>query len=254
MLKKSFLVIPAISILLAASCAKEGPSGPTGPAGPSFTGTVTGDVSLYDKYGSNVLTGLLNLVNISMSSKTIAAISTAIDSNGLYTYVNVVTGTYTISANADSDYAGTVLSNVNFVSGTLYQDIKLSAIPDSFITSFASYLNTGSLTDSLALTVKSDARERNCIVFLSKAKTVSNDPNFYLLKYRIDIPGSTNTVAFTIPQQDLLDAGFTSGSKVFYAAYSYVVNDGSVYEDPTTGRNIYNAVNATPIVDSALVP
>ena len=251
--KRNFFVILAASILLLASCAKEGPTGPTGPAGPVFYGTISGHVSLYDKYGSEVLTGL-NVVNVTLSTSSIPA---TLDASGGYKFVNVGTGTYTITANADSDYAGTVLNNVNFISGNLYKDVKLSAIPDSFIISFAASLNSGSLSDSLALTVMPDTRVRKCIVFVGLSN-VSSNPSLYKLKYVVNIPGTTGAVPYTIPymipRQDLLDAALASGTAVYYAAYSYVVNDVSVYEDITTGNNVYNAVNVHPIVDSAIVP
>ena len=57
-----------------------------------------------------------------------------------------------------------------------------------------------------------------------------------------------------VPRQDLNDVGYTSGTKIYYAAYSYVVGDVSVYEDQSTGRNVYNAVNTNAIVDTTYVP
>jgi hypothetical protein len=60
-------------------------------------------------------------------------------------------------------------------------------------------------------------------------------------------------VVISIPAGDLNNAGLFYGEQVYYAAYSYVVNDASVYEDMATGKNVYNAVGS-PLVDSALCP
>src|SRR5579872_4234366 len=97
MLKKNISPILALGVILfLVSCAKEGPTGPTGPSGPSFTGTISGHVRLYDKYGSEILTGL-NTVSITLSGSGVITGATTIytDANGAYTYTNsVTTGNY----------------------------------------------------------------------------------------------------------------------------------------------------------------
>ncbi len=233
--------------LFAASCAKEGPNGPTGPAGPSYTGNISGHVSLYDQYGSPVLTGL-NKVQITLGTTP----SIYPDATGLYSYTSIVTGNYIITA-ADTGYAPTVLNTVQFVSGTLYRDIKLSAIPGFAITGFTAAQSSVTANDSLVINVNADTRIRRCILFVNSASTVSNDISNHLFGYIIDIPANNTTVTVSVPAQDLYNANITSGRKVYYAVYSYVVNDASVYEDFTTGKKVYNAVS-NPLIDSAIAP
>lgn len=257
MQKKNNSFILALSgILLLASCAKEGPTGPTGPPGPSYTGSITGYVSLYDKYGSPVLTGLTS-VKLTLGSSTVVLSSTAaISPNvaGNYLYSGLATGNYSITALDTPLYATTVVNDLNFVVGTLTQDIKLSAIPDSFLTTFSAKESIDSLHDSLTVHATIDTRARNCIVFVNSNSAVGNSTASYLLKYIVAIPANTTTTTILIPRQDLTNAGIASGKMVYYAAYSYVVGDASVYEDLTSGKNVYNAVNTYPLIDSALAP
>ena len=245
---KSLSVICSLGILtLLGSCAKEGPNGPTGPAGPSFTGSISGHVKLYDKYGSEVTTGLSS---VKLSLNGAAAINP--NSTGAYTYGSITTGMYTITA-SDSAYAST-LSYLNFVSGALNKDVKLSALPDSFVYSLKAYHNTGSANDSLVLTFKTDTRVRYCIVFANNTAAIGNLPGYYLWNRVLSISPTAPSVTIVVPGQDLTDVGMVSGARVYYATYSYVVNDASVYEDVTTGKNVYNAVNSLPVIDSAIVP
>jgi len=251
MQKTNLYVALALMIVLLASCAKEGPTGPTGPAGPIYYGNISVHVSLYDKYGSKIFANL-NKVSIYLNNTSIAVYP---DTTGYYLFENEPTGTYSLSATdsrfatSDSNFAATILYNVNFVSGTLSQDIKLSAIPDSFITAFTASRTT--LADSLFIRVTPDTRLRNCIVFVNNS-AASNTA--FLLSYRVAVPGDTGTVKLAIPQQDLLNTGLVSGATVYYAAYSYVVNDASLYEDPNTGIYVYNAVYPVADTASCLVP
>ena len=258
MKKRNITAILAIGcITLLGSCAKEGPTGPTGPAGPSYTGNINGHVSLYDKYGSKILSNL-DSTTITLTGTTTGASATATvvsDVLGYYGFGIIYTGSYNLTA-THTGYAPTELVNFPFVLGTLTKDIKLSAIPDSFITSFHANHNSGSLYDSLVITVTADPQPRNCIVFLNNTPAVSNFyVNGYLLSYIHTIPANATSVTILVSKDELTSAGFVSGtSEVYYAAYSYVVNDGSVYEDVASGKNIYNAVNTNPTIDSAIAP
>ena len=245
----------AVAALFFASCAKVGPTGPTGPAGPSYTGNISGHVSLYDKYGSKVLTRL-DSVTLSLSSSTTTLSGNApvnADNSGYFLFKDVKTGSYAIAASA-TGYAATVAGNISFVVGTLNRDIALSAIPDAFITSFTANAGIAGNYDSLVLNVSSEIQKRNCIVFVSNTSAVSNASAGHLLTYIISIEPGTTRSTVLIPASDLRNAGIAGGSMVYYAAYSYVVNDRSVYEDFATGKYIYNAVNANPIIDSAIAP
>jgi len=239
-------------IVLLASCAKEGPTGPTGNAGPLLTGSIGGHVKLYDQYGSSVsLSADLFKASLFLSPNGITQDSLA--NNGTYLFNYITTGIYSIQA-TDSGYATTIKNNIQLVTGALDVDIKMSQVPDSFINSFSCYHNTGSANDSLVLTFAPDTRNRYCIIFASNSPAIGSLPGTYLYSKVLSISYTAPLVTYAVPAQDLYNVGFASGNTVYYAAYSYVVADASVYEDPATGQMVYNAVNAHPIVDTTLVP
>lgn len=251
MLKKYIPVVVALGIVaLLSSCAKEGPTGPTGPAGPTYIGAISGHVSLYDQYGSQVLA---NLVKVQLLLSRTGDTIIHPDVNGLYSYTNVATGNYSIAV-ADSGYGATVVNSFQFVSGTLNKDIKMSAIPAFTIDSFSVSENTALTSDSITIHLAADARVRNCIVFVGSASTVSNAVSNYLLAYVKQIPANVTAVPLIIPAQDLYNANLAKGSAVYYAAYSYVVNDVSVYEDLTSGKKVYNAVGTALTPVAGIVP
>ena len=249
------LIIALAFISLLTSCAKEGPTGPVGPIGPNYTGTISGHTTLYDQYGNQVLTNLdstyLTLTGVTVASTAV----TYTDINGAYSFFNTYTGDYMLTAN-HTGYANTQLNSFPYLLGDLNKDVKMTSVPDSFITSFKTIHNAGSLYDSLVITATPDPLPRNCIIFLNNNSNVNNYYiNGYLLAFVINIAPNVTTVTKLVPQDALINAGFTSGvSMVYYAAYSYVINDASVYEDLSTGKNVYNAVNANPIIDSAIAP
>ena len=246
-----YAMMPAM-MMLAFSCKKgdtgaTGATGATGPAGPSFTGAISGHVDLYDQYGTQVLSGL-NTAQLSLNGGT--AINP--DASGYYLFGAISTGDYSISASCPG-YGSTLVNRFQFVADTLNRDIKLSAIPTFALTTFTAYHNAGSAFDSLVFTYPTDNRPRTCIVFANNTSTVGSVPSNYLTYWGHALAANTTKAVLMIPAQDLYDAGFTSGSTVYYAAYSYVVTDVSVYEDLTTGKNVFNAVN-NPISGSATAP
>ena len=146
-----------------------------------------------------------------------------------------------------------MLNNFQFINDTLYKDIRLSATPGFSLSSFTASHNAGSGFDSLVIAVVPDTRIRNCIIFVSNKPSVSNAPANYLYTYIKPINANASGITVRVPAVDLNNAGIFYGEPVYYAVYSYVVNDASVYEDMVTGNNVYNAVNY-PLVDSALCP
>jgi len=146
-----------------------------------------------------------------------------------------------------------MLDRFQFLSDTLNKDIKLSAIPSFSITTFSAFHTTGEAYDSLYIAYAPDTRARECIIFVNNTSTVGNTPANYLINYAKAINANTSRAAFLIPAQDLYDAGFSTGNTVYYAIYSYVVGDVSVYEDLTTGKNVYNSVSS-PITGSTTTP
>lgn len=257
-MQKRYL-LPALflaSAVLFQSCKKgdtgpAGPAGPTGPTGPSYTGSISGHVILYDQYGARMLTGL-NAAQVALNGDGTSRSLNA-DTSGYYIFDSVKTGSYILAAQA-AGYGSTEFSNLQYVLGQANRDIKMSAIPGFSPTGFTAYTTTSGSGDSLVLTFTADTRARNCIVFLNNNAAVYNLPSNYLIVYTKAIPANATRVIINVPKQDLVDAGFTSGQTVYYAAYGYVVNDVSAFEDITSGKTVYNAVSTTPIMANAIVP
>ncbi len=249
MYKNSMTFIIAVALIaFTTSCSKNGSTGPAGPAGPSYTGAISGHVALYDQYGSRVLTGL-NTAQLQLDGA--AAISP--DATGYYYYGNIKTGGHNIVATA-AGYASTRTNNFQFLSDTLNRDIKLSAIPNFSPASVVSYSNVGSSGDSVIVNFAPDTRVREMILFVNTNSTVNGQPGNYLVVYPKAIPANATKVTISIPASDLYDAGITSGTTIYLAAYGYVVTDGSAYEDITTGKIVYNAVSASPVTATATAP
>jgi len=249
MFKKNFtvsLILGALS--LSSSCTKKGDTGATGPAGPSYTGAISGHVSLYDQYGTKVIT---NYGGVALTLDGGAAIYT--DNTGYYIFGQLNTGDYNIAATGNG-YASTKANSFQFLSDTLNKDIKLSVIPDFSPVSVNSYSSVATPGDSLVINFTADARARNCIVFVNKNSAVSGIPANYVLVYVKAIAANQTKAVVVIPAGDLYDEGITSGSTFYCASYGYVVGDVSVYEDLATGKNVYNAISASPVTTTAIAP
>ena len=249
--KKFTFIFVLGCIGLLSSCSKKGdtgPAGPAGPAGPTYTGAISGHVSLFDQYGSKVLNGLTS-VQLSLNG----AAATNPDATGYYIYGGIATGVYNFSVQC-SGYGGTRINNFQYLSDTLNRDIKLSAIPNFSPTAVASYPTAAANGDSLVLTFTADNRIRSCMIFVNNTAAVNNLPANYLIAYTKSIPANATRVVFVIPLQDLNDIGIASGSTAFYAVYGSAVNDASAYEDLATGKGVYTAVSTTPVTGSVIVP
>ena len=70
------------------------------------------------------------------------------------------------------------------------------------------------------------------------------------------VPANSTSVNLLIPAQDLRNVGIPHDAIAFYAAYSYVINDVSLYEDYSTGiaKKVYNAVGTTVKAAAAVAP
>lgn len=235
-------------ILCTTSCYKKGSTGPAGPVGPSYVGAINGHFTVYDQYGDRLFNGYQNITATLKGGKTVAPDPVT----GYYIFDSVATGTYKMQCSG-TGLATTVLNNFTFINDTLYRDIGLSAVPTFSLTSFTAYHNAGSAYDSLVITVTADTKARNCIIFVSDKPGVSNDPASYIYTYVKTIAANATYMLVRVPASDLNVANIFYGQPVYYAAYSYVVNDVSVYEDMVTGRNVYNAVGAA-LADSAICP
>ena len=259
MLKKYFHVALIFGVItLLASCAKTGPTGPAGVAGPagangapgpSYSGAISGHVILVDKYGTRVLTGLSSVAISINGGAPIYA-----DANGYY-IDSAKTGDYYIDA-TNAGYGATRINKFQYLSDTLNRDVRLSAIPDFAPATISVVENSGTANpgDSVVLTFTADSRTRNFIVFVNSSSPVSNLPGNYLLVYTKTITPNQTRVAIFIPEQDFYDVGIASKATAYFAAYGYVINDVSVYEDFVTGRDVYNAISAASQTSSSSVP
>jgi len=247
MKKVSFFAVVAI-LAITSSCTKTGSTGPVGPAGPAYTGAISGHVDLYDQYGVKVLNGS-NVVQLQLNNGT--AINP--DNTGYYIFGGLTTGDYNMEASA-AGYAATKTNNFQFLTDTLNRDIKLSAIPNFSPTTVSVYPTAAGTGDSLIINFTADSRARNCILFINNTSTVGSLPANYLLVYTKAIAINATKAQITIPSSDLADAGIAPGATVYCAAYGYVVTDGSVYEDLATGKNVYNAVSASPVTTTFVAP
>ncbi len=244
------VLLSAALIVFSCGCKKKegpaGPQGPVGPAGPAYYGSIKGHVVLNDAYGVRQyhdLDGIL--VHLTDS------VSTLTDSTGYYQFDSVATGNYNLEA-SKAGYGATQSGHFAFVKDTLYKNLKMSARPGFDLTSFrASYSLQLAAYDSVLVTFNADTRIRNWIVFVSNKPSVSASD--YLLAFTKSIPANATASAFRISAPELNNAGMFFGEIAYYAAYSYAVNDISLFDEPTTGRAIYTAVG-TPVRDTAIAP
>jgi hypothetical protein len=239
------------SAMLVTACNK---SGSQGPAGPAYTGTIRGHVMLFDQYGSRVVGGLSGIqVALSGNGNTTNK-TAATDTNGYYIFNGVNTGSYTVNTTAPGGYGNTILPNFQFLIDTLNRDIRLSATPTFTPATFIAYQSATTANDSLVCTFGADTRLREFIVFVNNNATVNGQPSGYLLNYIKAINPNATTVSLLVPAQDLRNVGIYTGATVYFAAYSYPVNDFSVYEDYSTGKNVYNAIGGTARTATATAP
>jgi hypothetical protein len=266
-MKKIFPSAVVLSLIFGLlSCSKEGPTGPagatgatgaTGPAGPGYTGVISGHVSLYDQYGSRVLTGLAG-VQLNLNGSVARAAIT--DTTGFYRFDSVVTGDYTIkvsdTATTPYTFGSYFVDNFQFLADTLNHDVKLSAVPSFNPSTIAVYSSSIVSGDSVVISYPSDTRARALILFVNNTSSVNGTPSGYLTYYTKTL--STNPAVTTtfieVPTQDLLDAGFTPGSSVYLAVYSYPVNDYSTYEDYSTGKTVFNSLGTSPVTTTTTTP
>lgn len=251
-MKKILPAVIALCIAFSFDSCKKGNTGPAGPAGPSFVGAIKGFVTVYDQYGN---TSLANLTNVQLTLK--GGRTKNADASGYFLFDSVVTGAYHITASG-AGLATTLANNIGVVKDTFFQSIKLSAIPTFNLSTFDVYHNPGSEFDSVIITVPSDTRARNLIVFVNKTADVNNTPGHHVMRIVKPIPigpawPTTTKIMFRIHASEFNSANIYYGEQTYFAAYSYVVNDMSVYTDPATGKDVYNAVG-TALVDSQMAP
>ena len=243
--------IGLVATLALGSCKKEetGPTGPQGPAGPSLTGNLQGFVSLYDQYGSPILSGLSG-IHDSIDGSSNVAIT---DSTGKYSFSNLSTGTYNFTI-ADAGFGSNKVQYLQLVGGgILNRDVHLSKIPGFNVTTLTA--GFGPVTDTLTATVTADTRARTFIVFVGSTSSTSAAPATYLDFYTKQVPANQTTFKILVQPSDLYNLGLTAGTTAYFAAYGAAANynNSSTYEDLNTGRTVFNAISTTPATASAVV-
>ena len=174
------------------------------------------------------------------------------DTTGYFIFGSVNTGSYCIAASG-AGLAATVLYNIPFVSDTVYEDIKISQTPSFNLNAISASYVTPNAYNQLVISYPLDTRARNCVVFAGTSPNVSNQPGNYSLVYIKPLAANTSAINFQVPVQDLNEAGIFYGDSVYYAAYSYVINDMSVYDDAATGKTVYNAIGL-PVTHATICP
>jgi hypothetical protein len=248
MLGKNHLIVLSIGIALVSnSCKKtEGPIGPVGPPGPSYTGVISGNVTLYDDFGDRLYSNVNGTTVLLKSGD-----SQQTDSNGHFLFSNVNTGNYIMRASRDG-FGASAVANISFISDTFYQEIKMSQKPTWEVLEFTAYHNLNSPWDSLVAKFPAIGKTRTWLLCVNKAGTANSTGDYKLVYTKTIVPNTTSSV-IRVPASDLNSAGIFYGDVVNYTAYSYAVNDVSVYKDPATGKSIYNAVG-TGISDTTISP
>ena len=237
---KKYLSILLVVMLGITSCRKnEEPRDPDPVVHPRF-GDVSGSIWLYDE-------GLISLprsgmiVTVEGTTPVISAVSDAL---GNFTLADVPYGTHTVAY--EKSGFGT-FKNTDLEHSELYTYIpntpSLGQISTTQITNHSTNLTTNNAIISITTIPTGSVGNRlwvNC--FLSTNPNVDYDNYTYFAR------GATESNPFdvTIPLNDLINAGFSSGNTVYVKTYgdSYYNNQ---YFDPILGRFIFPNLNITTI-------
>jgi len=256
--KKNVLFAVLAVAVLFCSCTKQ-VTGPEGPAGPSYTGSITGFITLYDQYGVKLI-GKNPSLKVSIDNTTKVCYA---DSIGLYSFAGLYTGSYTLSI-ADTAKSSPVffgpskVFNIALLTGQSNHDVKLAAIPGFNLTSAVAVDTALAALNYVKIRglVSPDTKARELVIFVGSDSLVSSAPANYLLTYSTAINANASKFSTNIAVTDLYDAGFVSGSKVYIMLYSAAVGfaSESEYEDLNTGKIVYNAIGTAPIWIKVTIP
>ncbi len=250
---KISLIISVSALLLFSACSKE--QGPQGPSGPSLSGTFVGFVTLYDQYGdvmSNDSGVLVSVVGKSISATT--------NANGRYVLPGLTTGVYDFTF-TKAGYGSAKTISQNFVGGDtqFLGTIKtMSQIPNFSVTginlSAVAAKNPLNNYIKIAGTVNAtDTKDRKVIFFISNQNNVSYLPADYMYTTTATVLADSTNFTLNAIDLTLYQAGFSSGSTIYVAAYaSAFQNTSSEVFDINTGRIQYNAINTSGSSSSSI--
>jgi hypothetical protein len=219
------------------------------------TGNLFGFVSLYDQYGGKIVSGL-GSTTVTLNTPSGSALTANPDSTGKYTFSNIVQGQYTISF-TNTGFGSIVNTELGFLGeGNIDHDAKLSSIPNYTDSILSTPIDTGGYLVLNGTFSGTDIRKRTYLVFFGATPSVSSAPANYINYYSGTANNNLTTFTLKIPVSDLNDAGFTSGSTVYFAAYGAAADfaSQSEVEDYTSGKLIFNAISAHPSTISFTLP
>lgn len=226
-----------------------GATGLQGPTGPIQTGDMVGYVRLVDVFGNSVYTGL-NGIAVSLEGTAYTATTNA---NGMFTFTGLPTGTYSITA-SKAGYGTDKSQWVPFSGGDVSHpgSLKLSQLPAfNVATLTATASGTGIVVTG---SVNSTSPYRRTVgIFVGLANTVSSATANYIDFQTANVNANATNFTITFNAQMLANIGATTGTPVYFAAYS--INSGaSTYVDYANGRKVYNAIGTTRVTATANTP
>jgi|GEM_PF-1512566 len=259
-MKKNLLISAALlagTVLMTNSCSKpaNGSTGPQGPAGPSYTGNISGHISLYNEYGDLQPSSACKSVRAILynsSNKVVDSVNA--DSTGKYTISNVSTGLYTL-AFRDTNYGQELHEDFQFLGSSqpLQVDGKLSHMPN-FIFSVSDSMHVTKALDTLIYiygTVSAAASQtRDLAVFVGATSSVSSTPGTYnSLLTTVTIAAGATTFTGSVQLNNCYLAGLNPGQTAYLNVYAAALNYASTseYEDYNTGQTIYNALGTSAL-------
>jgi hypothetical protein len=254
---KKNLLTSALSLFLIifiSSCSKTGPAGATGPAGPLSTGTLAGYVTTLDQYGYR-LNSSQGGVAIHLSDSTMD--STVTNSSGYYTIANIKTGIYSSLTYSAPGFAPVVVNDYSFLGGgTILRNQSISAYP-SFSLFNVTAIDT-TVSGNAGVQIRGidsvNTAPRSFIVFASSNSNVTSAPaNYTYVNTGGGIKAEAGAFTLFIYPQDLHDAGFASGSVVYFIVYPYATGSPT-YVDPSTGKTVYTALGTPSAVITVTIP
>ncbi|SHI30566.1 hypothetical protein SAMN02745146_0460 [Hymenobacter daecheongensis DSM 21074] len=246
-----FASICALSLL--ANCTGKqgdpGPAGPAGPTGPNMSGSLVGFVNPISEDGTE-----LNKAGVTVTVTSVTPqLTQTTNASGRYEFANLKNGTYNLSFSRNDlgtfkifgfghvgGDAPTVITStyVPAISQTLVTNLRASAPkydPSSgYYTEMTGFFYNNAVTNSY----------RAVVLYGGTTSTVSSTTGTLLGTYYVyQYSGSTGS--FQVTRSRFTSAGFAAGSTAYVVAYGVPDYYSISYNDPTTGRTVFPAMNPT---------
>jgi len=247
--------------LVFAGCTGEtGPTGPEGEEGlpgPKLKGNLSGFIFLLNVNGENLPPSKLASISIEGTN-----IIVNCDSTGRWQVDSLETGTYNLIFKMN-DFGTYVKKSFQFIGGgdVFYGKVTLGKIPEFFVESMNVIYDFGLQQVVLSGIISAPPPQNQnsfLMIFAGIDTLVSSNPENFL--YENNSYTGTTSFTISISVNELLSAGFSRASKVFFRAYGssylsyYGGIEGGYYTDPKTGRNVYTSLSLqkSPVVSITL--